>query len=97
MQPQQLIQVDTFCVWHNVGMPFINRLHEYGLIQLTVNENKTYIKESDLAQAERLIRLHNDLDVNLEGVEVIINLLEKLKYQQEEINLLQNKLIFYET
>ncbi len=96
MQTEQLIQVDTFCIWHDIEFSFINSLHEHGLIEITTKDNKAYIPESDLARVERMIRLFNDLEVNLEGVEVITYLLEQLNHQQEEITLLQNKLRFYE-
>lgn len=97
MQTEQLIQVDTFCVWHNVEFSFINMLHEYGLIEITTKEDKAFITESGLKQVEKLIRLHNDLHINLEGVEVITYLLDQLEQQQEEIRQLQNRLRFYET
>jgi len=97
MQTEQLIRVDTFCVWHNVEFSFINLLHEYGLIEITTKEDTAFIQESDLKHLEKLIRLYNDLHINLEGVEVITYLLERLNQQQEEIILLQNRLRFYET
>ena len=96
MQTEQLIQVDTFCVWHNVEFSFINSLHENGLIEITTKEDKAFIPENDLRHVEKLIRLYNDLHLNLEGVAVITYLLDQLKTQQEEINQLQNKLRFYE-
>jgi len=97
MQTEQLIRVDTFCTWHNIEFSFIHTLHEYGLIDLTTKEDTDFIPESDLKQVEKLVRLHNDLEINLQGVEVINNLLEKMKQQQQEIILLQNKLRFYES
>ncbi|MBC7888861.1 MAG: MerR family transcriptional regulator [Ferruginibacter sp.] len=96
MQTEQFIQADTFCVYHNVEFSFITRLQEYGLIEITTKEDKAFIPESDLEHIEKLVRLHNDLHINLEGVEVVSYLLEQLKKQQEQLNLLQNKLRFYE-
>jgi len=96
MGTEKLIQVDNFCIWHNVEFSFIHSLHEYGLIEITTKEDKAFIPESDLVQAEKLVRLYNDLHINLEGVEVVTYLLEQLKKQQEEITQLQNRLRFYE-
>jgi len=97
MQTEQLILVDTFCISHNVEYSFIRSLHENGLIEITTREDKTFIPESNLEFAEKLIRLHNDLEINLEGVAVITYLLEQLKLQQHEITTLSNRLRFYET
>ena len=96
MHTEQLIQADTFCVYHNIEVSFINALHEYGLIEITTKENAAFIPEADIKYVETLIRLHNDLHINLEGVEVITYLLEQLKQQQEKITLLENRLRFYE-
>lgn len=96
MQTEQLIQVETFCTWHNVEFSFINTLHENGLLEITKRDEKAYIRQSALKQAETLINLYSDLHVNLEGVEVITYLLDQLKRQQEEITRLGNRLRFYE-
>ncbi len=96
MQTEQLILVDTFCGFHHVGFSFIRSLQEFGLIEITQKEEKSFISESSLELVEKLIRLHNDLHINLEGVAVITYLLEQLKLQQDEMNLLQNRLRFYE-
>lgn len=97
MQTEQLILLETFCIEYPVEFSFIQLLIEHGLVQITTVEEQTYIPESELPQIEKIIRLHNDLEINLEGVEVINYLLAKLQQQQDEINALQNKLRFFES
>lgn len=96
MQTEQLIRVENFCTWHNVEYSFINTLHEYGLIELTRQQDGAFIQENDLKELERLVRLHNDLQVNSEGVEVISYLLDKLTQQGKRILELENRLRLYE-
>ena len=43
-----------------------------------------------------MIRLYNELNVNIEGLDIIFNLLEKEKRLREELNALKNKLKLYE-
>ena len=97
MQTEQLILLETFCIEYPVEFSFIQLLIEHGLVQITTLEEQSYIPESELPQIEKIIRLHNDLEINLEGVEVINYLLAKLQQQQDEINALQNKLRFFES
>lgn len=97
MQTEQLILLETFCLEYPVEFSFVQLLIEHGLIRITTLEEQRYIPESELPQIEKIIRLHNDLAINLEGVEVINYLLEKLQQQQQEINALQNKLRFFES
>jgi MerR HTH family regulatory protein len=96
MPTEQLIQVGTLCILHRIEHSFINALHEFGLIEITKKDDELFITESDVGNVERLIRLHHDLHLNIEGVEVITYLLDQLKQQQYEINLLHNRLRFYE-
>ena len=97
MQTEQLILLETFCIEYPVEFSFIQLLIEHGLVQITTLEEQSYIPESELPQIEKIIRLHNDLAINLEGVEVINYLLEKLEQQQDEITALQNKLRFFDS
>ena len=96
MKKEQLIRVDNICVLHNVEFSFINTLYEFGLIEITTQEDIAFIPESDLQQAERFIRLHNELQIIPEGVEAVSYLLEKIKLQEEKIMRLENRLRFYE-
>ena len=49
-----------------------------------------------LSEIEKLVRLHYDLDINLEGIEAITYLLNRVKNMQAEIILLKNRLSIYE-
>ena len=92
MKTPHLISADEFCTHHKVGYSFIASLQEFGLIEITTLEQGRFIEAESLKELEKFARLHYDLDINLEGIEAITYLLEKIKSQQHEINLLQSKL-----
>ncbi len=96
MQSQNLIPADEFCIHHKVEYSFINSLEQFGLVHITTIEQKHFIDSDRLNDLEKFVRLHYDLDINLEGIEAITFLLQKVKNLQEEINTLKNRLIFYE-
>ena len=95
MQEQQLIPLRQLCLHHNVEVTFIQSLETYGLIELTTIEEHSFLPSSQLTEFEKMIRLHYDLDINLEGIDVIHHLLKKLEAAQEEICRLKTKLKFY--
>ena len=70
--------------------------HEYGLIEVTTVEENYFIDTNQLQKLEQYTRWHYDLDINLEGIEVIDHLLSRVKNLQNEINSLQNRLRTYE-
>ena len=43
-----------------------------------------------------MIRLHHELNVNIEGIDVVFNLLQQQLKLKEEVNTLKNKLQIYE-
>jgi hypothetical protein len=96
MNRENMIPAIEFCTCHNVEIEFINSLKEAGLIEITTVEETEYIYENQLNDLEKIVRLHYDLDINLEGIETVIHLLRRIGEMQDEITLLKNKLRMYE-
>lgn len=96
MSNSNLIQIKQFCVLHEIEHTFITNLKSYGLIEVITQENEEYLQHEQLPNIEKMIRLHYDLNVNLEGIDVITNLLKKIEQLQNNLNLSQNKLRLYE-
>jgi hypothetical protein len=67
-----------------------------GLTEITTIEQSRFIDTERLLDLEKFVRLHYELDINLEGIEAITHLLQKIKSLQEEINSLKNRLYLYE-
>lgn len=97
MSKQNMIPAIEFCASHNIEISFFNSLQEAGLVEITTREETDYIYESQLYELEKIINLHYDLDINLEGIETVLNLLNRINDLQDEITTLKNRLRFYET
>ena len=96
MGTTDMIVLDEFCASHQVEVSFVRTLEENGLIE-TINVNETlYIQENELSKLEQIVRLHQELNINSEGADAIINLLQRIENMQNEITVLRNKLNFYE-
>ncbi|MDF2430521.1 MAG: chaperone modulatory protein CbpM [Mucilaginibacter sp.] len=92
MTKANLITTTEICTYHEVEYTFINSLNEAGLVELKVVDKTTYIPESELQKLEKMIRLHNELEINVAGIEAITHLLERVERMQEEMRKLKNKL-----
>ena len=97
MQTEYLIALDEFCANHHIEISFISSLQQTGLIEIKRVKETGYIDAGQLHQLEKFIRLYYELDINLEGIETISYLLERIKSLQEENIKLKNKLRLYET
>jgi hypothetical protein len=95
MQDDQLIPTNEFCLHHHVEMNFIYDLQEYGLIEVVRTEENDFVSADKLNELEKIVRLHYDLNINMEGIDVILHLLKQLEDAQKEMNELRNQLKFY--
>ena len=96
MPKEHLISAIEFCTNHEIEISFIDSLHETGLIEIIRIEETEYFEESQLSQLEKIVRFYYDLGINLEGIETITHLLERMNSMQDEITLLRNRLRLYE-
>jgi len=96
MEVTDLISITTFCTHYNVPITFINDLQDYELIEIVVSDDDNYIKTTQLNEVEKLMRLHFDLHINLEGLDAVYHLLQRVENLQSEITSLNNKLRLYE-
>jgi hypothetical protein len=97
MNIEKLIPLSSLYNHYNVEMSFIFNLNEIGLIEiLTIDETK-YIKPDAIYEIEKMIRMHQDLSVNIEGIDVVFNLLQKIDNLQNELISVKNRLRLYES
>ena len=97
MTTEQLIAANDFCVYHEVEYTFIDSLQQAGLVSVMVIDQITYIPENELQKLERMIRLHNELEINIPGIEAITHLLQRVEELQEASLQLKNRLRLYES
>ncbi|MFV0564506.1 MAG: chaperone modulator CbpM [Flavobacteriaceae bacterium] len=96
MENSELISVREIVVCHDIDNDFMEQLETYQLVEFVMKDANRYIYVEQLPKVERFIRLHYDLDINLEGIEVIKNMLDKMETMQGTIRQLQNRLTIYE-
>ncbi len=92
MEQKELIPAEDFCLHHKIEYSFISSLENSGLISITSVKRSSYIHADDLLKLEKFVRLHYDLDINIEGIETINYLLEKIENMQQELVQLRNKI-----
>ena len=96
MTKEEMVAASEFCTSHNVEISFLYSLSESGLLEITNVEETVFISQEQLPELEKLVRLHYDMDINLEGIEAIHHLLQQMKTMQDEMRVLKNKLGLYE-
>lgn len=88
----ELIIIREYCIQNQVEPDFIVQLENEGLIQISIIEEERYIHISQLKHLDQYVRWYYDLSINVAGIDVIQNLLDKIDDMQEEILKLKEQL-----
>ena len=95
METAEWIAADEFCTHHNIELSFIYSLKDSGLVEIISKEEKVFVHADHLKQLEQLVHLY-EMDINLEGIEAITYLLQRMTDMQQQILQLNNRLSRYE-
>ncbi|MCO6482958.1 MAG: hypothetical protein J5I62_09200 [Flavobacteriales bacterium] len=89
---REWVSLEAYCTGSHVELSFIESLEENGLVQVIVRESHRFLPVDQLPQLDRLVRLHEDLGINVEGLGAITHMLERMAAMQDEMNQLRNRL-----
>jgi chaperone modulatory protein CbpM len=78
------IAVEEFCLLHGVEVVLVREFADFGLLQLRVEENREFVPAEEVSRLERMLRLSQDLEVNKEGIDIILHLREELQQLRRE-------------
>ncbi len=96
MAEQELIRIETLCLHYEIEASFFNALDNIGLIKIETIGQQIFIHQDKISNLEKMIRIHQELNVNIEGIDVVFNLLQKVDKLQSELISVSNRLKLYE-
>lgn len=96
MAQQDFIPISQLCDHYTVEVSFFRKLHEVGLVEITYLEKTECLHQDTLRNFEKIMRIHRDLHVNVEGIDIVLNLLEKVERLNNELHQVKSRLCLYE-
>ncbi|RYZ60852.1 MAG: MerR family transcriptional regulator [Chitinophagaceae bacterium] len=96
MEERASYSARAFCQHHRIEITFIRSLQDYGLITAEEADDDLLLSAAQLEALERLVRLHYGLQINLEGIDAIYHLLDRVESLQQEVSYLKARLRFHE-
>ncbi|PIE87564.1 MAG: MerR family transcriptional regulator [Bacteroidetes bacterium] len=96
MTQDQLIAIVDLCKHYEVETSIFDEIENFQILEIVTISNKKYLNREHLNDVEKIIRLNRDLDINMEGIDVIFNLLKKVERLQNDMSELKNRLQIYE-
>jgi hypothetical protein len=77
--PTAYITIQQFCTFHQCETIVVEEFLDHGIFQVQREGELFIIPEQELERLERAYRLHTDLGVNAAGIDIILNLLDRLE------------------
>lgn len=73
-----LVIVSEYCQKCHIDPSFIILLEEGGLIDINITDGERYLFSSQLRDLEQYTRMYYDLSINIEGIEAIHHMLDRV-------------------
>ncbi len=97
MENKKYIEIAKLCEYYQVPEGFFLELEEVGLLEPPVLDvQHQAIDEDYLSELEKIMRLRYDLEINMQGIETVLQLLDKIRDLENELALLKKQLKIYQ-
>jgi chaperone modulatory protein CbpM len=88
---QPFFTMKELCEICNISSDILNELIEYEIIR--PNHGTLTFTLTELTRAKTALRLRHDLDLNFQGIILVLELLEELKTLREQTKLLEKQFL----
>lgn len=90
MNKPDSISVEQCSLIYQVEVSFIQSLETHGLIEVRQVGDQRYISYDQLGELEKFMHFFYELQINMEGLETISHLLQRVRHLQGEIKRLES-------
>jgi hypothetical protein len=95
MKTDKLILISDLCKHYKLENSFFEQVEYYELLEFQIVSEEKYLKKKQLKNLDKIVHLHQDLEINMEGIDVIFNLMNKIKNLENELNETRSELGLY--
>lgn len=85
---EESISFKEVCHKYNIPKELLVEMMEYGIFPTDTTREENHLNPDDLRRMESAFRLHRDLEINLPGVALALELLDKIDSLRKELDIL---------
>lgn len=83
-------KIADICNSNKIEISLVKQLHENNLIKIVILDTHEFIHEDELIYLEKYANWYYELELNIQGIEIVKNLVDQIKYLQDEIKNIRN-------
>lgn len=96
MQTENFILISHYCAHTQTSMDYIFTLAEYGFIEVKQMEDNIYLEPHTIVEIERIGRLQDQLGINLEGIDALYHMMQRVEELENQLRHVKERLKIYE-
>lgn len=96
MQPEERTLAEDVCNVYQFELSFLTTLQQWGMIEMMAQDDLSYVPHHQLKKLEQIARLHYELNINLEGIDAIVHLLDQMEQLHTELRTVRARLNIFE-
>ncbi len=85
------IQIQTIISAYDIDISLVQNLEDIGRISIIEENNTLYISDNQLDILDKMLRMNADLNLNAEGIDTVLHLLERIEELQNRIAVLSER------
>jgi len=89
---KEYISIKALADFHQLDEKLLLEVATYEIVPVKRTRKEVLLNADDLEEFERALRLYHELEVNLQGVEIICRMRNQMQEMQEEIERLNQLL-----
>lgn len=93
MKKPTTITLNQVCNYYHVNIELVRDFSEFGLYPTVIVDGEPEIETGNLDRLEEIISLHQALGINKEGIDVILELRDKISGLQDEVESLRHEVM----
>jgi chaperone modulatory protein CbpM len=86
------IPIEDFSAQCELELHLLKEFADFGLISVHMIEERECLNVDDVDEIERLVRLHKDLNINKEGIDIIVKMRQEILSLSNELESTRYKL-----
>lgn len=85
------IQIQTIISAYDIDISLVQNLEDIGRISIIEENDTLYISDNQLDILDKMLRMNADLNLNAEGIDTVLHLLERIEELQNRIAVLSER------
>lgn len=96
MKTDKFLLITEICQYYHIETDFFEEIEYHQLLDVHQISGQKFIHQKQLNRLEKILRLHDELDLNLQGIDVVFGMMDRIEKLERELRQTKSKLSILE-